>query len=262
MFRFDNTKCHRMPAHFGGYDYVAEGTCYHDTVTVSFSYATEKKLLEAHIPEAFELVRPELCIAFTQCRKVDWMAGSSYNLVTVSAPVRFNGARDHVEAPYVLVIWENKTAPILTGREETGFPKIYADIEDLHSFSENYFTNVSFEGNTFLRLHFSDAVPFAEQEIARMKNLPMDAIGWRYIPKVGGPGADLSQPILFPQECEVARAWAGKGAVQWTELSWLQNPGQAHIIKALAGLPMLETGPARMVEGAVTLKASLARVLE
>ena len=117
MFKFDDTKCYRMPAHFGGYDYAAEGTRYHDAVTISFSYTTEKTLLEAYIPEAFELVRPEVGVAFTQCRKIDWLAGSSYNLVLVSAPVRYSGARDHVEAPYVLVIWENKTAPILTGRE-------------------------------------------------------------------------------------------------------------------------------------------------
>ncbi len=262
MFRFDDTKCYRMPAHFGGYDYVAEGTRYHDNVILSFSYTTDRKMLEAYIPEAFELVRPELGIAFTQCRQVDWMAGSSYNLVMVSAPVRFNGARDQVEAPYVLVIWENKTTPILSGREETGFPKIYADIENLHSFSGNYFTNVSYEGNTFLRLHFCDAVPVAEQEPARIKIVPMDAIGWRYIPKVGGPGADLSQPVFFPQECEAARAWTGKGTVQWTELSWLQNPSQVRIIKALAELPILEMGPAMMMEGALVLKAPLARVLE
>lgn len=262
MFRFDDTKCYRMPAHFGGYDYAAEGTRYNDTVALSLSYTTERTMLEAYIPEAFELVRPELNFGFTQCRRVDWMAGSSYNLVQVSAPVRFDGARDRVEAEYVLVIWENKTTPILTGREETGFPKIYADIEDLHSFAGNYFTTVSYEGNTFLRLHFSDAVPVGEQELAGMKNMPMDAIGWRYIPKVGGPGADLSQPILFPQEAEVARAWTGKGAVQWTELSWLQSPSQAHIIKALAGLPLLEAGPAKMIEGAAVLKSPMARVLE
>ncbi len=262
MFRFDDTKCYRMPPHFGGYDYVAEGTRYRDNVSISFSYTTERTRLEAYIPEAFTLVRPEVSVSFTQCRGIDWLAGSFYNLVMVSAPVRFDGTRDHVEAPYVLVIWENKTTPILSGREETGFPKIYADIEDLHIFSGNYFTNVSFEGNTFLRLHFADAVPYSEQELARTKIVPMNAIGWRYIPKVGGPGADLSQPIFFPQECEVSGAWTGKGSVEWTELSWLQNPSQAQIIKALAELPMLAVGPATMLEGALVLKAPLARVLE
>lgn len=262
MFKFEDNKCYRMPPHFGGADYVAAGTRYRDNTVLAFSYLTERAKLEDYIPEAFELLRPEVSIGFTQCRGIDWMAGSFYNLVMVSAPVRFTGTRDKVEAPYVLVIWENKTTPILSGREETGFPKIFADIEDLHSFSGNFFTNVSFEGNTFLRLHFSDAVPLGEQELAKMKTVPMDAIGWRYIPKVGGPGADLSQPIFFPQECEVAKAWTGKGAVEWTELSWLQNPNQQHIIKALAGLPILEMTSAMMMEGEMVLKSPLARVLE
>ncbi|MHB9074575.1 MAG: hypothetical protein ACYC6G_13735 [Desulfobaccales bacterium] len=61
--------------------------------------------------------------------------------------------------------------------------------------------------------------------------------GWRYIPKVGGPGADLSQPILYPQCTEVTSAWVGKGIVQWTQLKPEQNPSQWHIIKALAELP-------------------------
>jgi len=262
VFKFEDTKCYKMPAHFGGSEYAAVGTRYHDTVSLLFSYATERHMLEAYIPDAFELVRPELSIGFTESRQIDWLAGSSYNLVMVSAPVRFNGTRDHVEAPYVLVIWENLTTPILSGREETGFPKIYADIEDLHIFSGSYSTTVSYEGNTFLRLEFSDAVPVSAEEIARMGTVRLDAIGWRYIPKVGGPGADLSQPILFPQECEVTRAWTGKGSVEWTVLTWRQNPSQAHIIKALAELPMLEMGPAVMQEGAIVLSAPRARVLE
>jgi len=262
MFRFDENKCYKMPAHFGGNDYVVASTRYHDTVNLSFSYSTDRAMLEAYIPEAFTLVRPEVSVGFSQCRGIDWMAGSYYNLVMVSAPVRFDGARDHVEASYVLVIWENKTTPILSGREETGIPKVFSDIEDLHVFEGQYFTSLSFEGNTFLALHFSEAVPFGEQELEAMKTVPMDMIGWRYIPKVGGPGAELSQPIFFPQYCEVKRAWRGKGALRWTELSWLQSPMQAHIIKALADLPILEMNEALMIEGEAVMSAPMARVLE
>ena len=262
MFKFDDNKCYKMPAHFGGSEYAAVGTRYHDTVTMMITYTTERSMLEAYIPDAFELVRPELSIGFTESRQIDWLAGSSYNLVAVTAPVRFDGKRDHVEAPYVLVIWENLTTPILSGREETGFPKIYADIEDMHVFAGVYSTTVSYEGNTFLRLAFSDAAAVSAEEIARMGTLQMDGIVWRYIPKVGGPGADLSQPILFPQECEVARAWTGTGKVEWTKLTWEQNPAQAHIIRALADLPVLEMKPAMMQEGALVLSSPRARVLE
>jgi acetoacetate decarboxylase len=56
------------------------------------------------------------------------MAGSGYNVIEVSAPVRFHGQRDRVDGQFALVVWENKTEPILGGREQTGIPKIYADI--------------------------------------------------------------------------------------------------------------------------------------
>jgi len=192
------------------------------------------------------------------------MAGSSYNLIQVGAPVRFNGKRDRVEGEFALVIWENNTDPILTGREQTGMPKIYADIEDLHIFQGHYFTNASFEGNTFLQMEMTGAQPLEERQLAQMKAAMADMkpFGWRYIPKVGGPGAELSLPILFPKRVEVEKAWTGGGAVQWTELSPKQNPMQSHIIKALAELPMIEMAPVMMVKGATVLMAAMARVLE
>jgi acetoacetate decarboxylase len=39
--------------------------------------------------------------------------------------------------------------------------------------------------------------------------------------------------------CEAKAAWMGRGAVQWTELTWEQNPMQWQIIKALADLPLI-----------------------
>jgi len=48
-----------------------------------------------------------LTVAFVMNRGVEWMAGGSYNLVAVNVPVRFDGAIDHVEGPFSLVVWEN-----------------------------------------------------------------------------------------------------------------------------------------------------------
>ncbi len=162
------------------------------------------------------------------------------------------------------MVWENKTWPILGEREETGIPEIHADIEDLHIIQPNYYTNASYEGNTFLRLEVLGAKPVDGQILAEMKTsaATMNALGWRYIPTVGCPGADLSQPILYPQGAEINSAWTGIGTVKWTQLSWEQNPGQWHIIKALAELPMLEMFPAVMIKGIVILKPNNGRVLE
>ena len=83
MFKFEDTKCYLMPAHFGGSDYGgADASLYYrDTVSLLFSYRTDGGRLANYLPEGFELIRPELNIGYQQCRQVDWMAGGAYNLI-------------------------------------------------------------------------------------------------------------------------------------------------------------------------------------
>ncbi len=260
MFKIDDNKCYQMPVQFSGYD--PAGTVYHNVVSITYTYTTDGDRLADFLPEGFELLRPELIISFSQNRECEFLAGSGYNLIGVIIPARFRGQHDRVDGQYVLVMWENKTQPILGGREQTGIPKISADIQDLHKIQQNYFTNASFEGNTFLRLELLGAQPVEGQKLAEMKaQLAERALfGWRYLPKVGGPGADLSQFILYPQSSETASAWIGKGAVQWTELTWQQSP-YFNIIKTLAELPIIDMAPAVMTQSVDILKVDQSRVL-
>lgn len=262
MFKIEDDKCYRMPVHFGGWAYQPVENAYHDIVNMIFSYKTDGELLSRYIPEGFELLRPELSVQYCQCREVDWMAGSGYNLIDVAAPVRFCGKKDQIEGTYSLVVWENRTDPILGGREETGVSKIFADIEDLHSIKDKRFAIASFEGNTFLSLGMTVADPVTGSAMEKFQNMPNNSMHWRYIPKVGGPGAEVSQPVLYPQRAELKQAWYGEGSLSWTALQYAQNPTQSHIIKALAELPVNEMFPAVLGKGAIYLTSTLARVLE
>jgi len=260
MFKFEEGKCYRMPAHFGGADFDPDAKAiYNDIVTLSFSYKTDGDRLSDYIPEGFELLRPELNISYQQCREVEWMAGSYYNLVTVSAPVRFNGRHDRIEGSFALVVWENKTTPILTGNM-MGVPKIYADIEDLHIIAGTYRSRLSYECSTFLQLEMTRLGPLSGEQVTAL-HMDVNSLGWRYIPKVGSPGADLSQPILFPMRSEPNAAWTGSGTVKWTELTWEQSPMQWHITKALTGLPIIEMNPVMMTQGRSCLMENRGRVL-
>ena len=64
------------------------------------------------------------------------------------------GQHDRLEGVFALVVWENKTTPILTGNM-MGVPKIFADIEDLHILGDNYRTRLSYEGSAFLQLEMA-----------------------------------------------------------------------------------------------------------
>ncbi|HRS86647.1 MAG TPA: acetoacetate decarboxylase family protein [Syntrophales bacterium] len=261
MFKIEKDKTYRMPAHFGGYVFdPAARAEYNDVVSLIYRYTTDGERLADYIPEGFEVTTPELVVQYQQCREVEWMAGSYYNLVSVTAPVRFQGRRDRLEGGYALVLWENKATPIQTGNM-MGVPKIYADIEDLHIVAGTYRTRLSFEGSTFLELETTDLKPLGEEEVRGLAT-DINSLGWRYIPKVGGPGADLSQFVLFPMRSEPERAWTGKGTIRWTKLTWDQNPMQWHIIAALADLPVIETAPVVMTKGRMTLMENRGRVLE
>ena len=265
MFKLEDNKCYMMPAHFGGHVFDPDQVLYYrDTVSLLFSYTTDGERLAGYLPEGFELTKPQLNVSYSQNRQIDWMAGSGYNLIQIGVPARFHGRRDRVDGEFALVVWESKTIPILGGREQTGMPKIYADIEDLRSYQQKTFTTASYEGNTFLRLEMTESQPVEGEQLAQMKALSADLkpFGWRYIPKVGGPGAELSQPILYPQSFEVNSGWVGGGSVQWTQLTPEQNSSQWYIIKALAELPMIEMAPVIMAKGALMLKPVQARVLE
>ena len=261
MFKFEEGKCYKMPAHFGGSYFDPDAKAiYDDVVTLIFSYTTDGEQLSNYVPEGFELTKPELSIEFQQCRQVEWMAGSYYDLVSVAAPVRFNGQRDRLEGSFSLVVWENKTTPILTGNM-MGVPKIYADIEDLHILADTYRTRLSFEGSTFLELEMIRHQPLDAEEVKAM-NTDINSLGWRYIPKVGAPGADLSQPILFPMHNEPNAAWLGSGKVKWTKLTWDQNPMQFYIINALAELPIIDMKPVILTQGREILTEARGRVLK
>ena len=126
MFRPQDDFTYLMPVHFGGGKFDPGTLVTQKATGLAVSYETERDLLENYIPEGFELLAPEVQVAFNKFTEINWMHGGQYNLINVSAPVRFHGKKDELDGAYTLVVWENKTAPILGGREQTGIPKIYA----------------------------------------------------------------------------------------------------------------------------------------
>ncbi|MDD3112099.1 MAG: acetoacetate decarboxylase family protein, partial [Methanofollis liminatans] len=119
MFRTQNDCTYLMPVHFGGGKFDPGTIVSQRTVALGITYETDGKLLENYIPEGFELLAPEVQVTFNKFTEINWMHGGYYNLINVAAPVRFHGKKDHLDGSYTLVVWENRTAPILGGREQT-----------------------------------------------------------------------------------------------------------------------------------------------
>lgn len=59
MFKFNDQKCYRMPAFFGGSDYNPVGLYYRDVMGINYTITTDGDRLADYLPQGFELLRPE-----------------------------------------------------------------------------------------------------------------------------------------------------------------------------------------------------------
>ncbi|MDT8899752.1 acetoacetate decarboxylase family protein [Anaeroselena agilis] len=261
MFRFDERLSYRMPAHFGGTEGSGcQSLPYDDVSSIMISYRTDEAKLSQYVPDEFEILEPVVLVNYSKCLGIRWMGGGHYSMLAVMTPARHS--RSGVEGAYILVIWENKTAPILGGREETGMPKIYADIPDYHQLDGRFTVHASHEGRAFVELELETQKALTAEELAGMNaNGRMNQLGWRYIPNVGRPGAALSHAVLYPADTTYRSGGSGVGRIVWTKASPALNPLQHHIINALTDLPVLEYRQGLFAKSALNLRGDLIREL-
>lgn len=261
-FKIREDFVYKMPAHFGGSEFYPVRTVYGDNTGIVIQYETVQEALLQYIPEVFELIEPVITLQYNNCRDVDWMAGGEYRLIQLTAPVKYIGNSEGLTGDYALVVWENLTCPIVGGREEDGVPKIFADISSERHFGDYWFTSASYESNTFLKLGFNRKEELAQSAIDQKNEDPkINLFGWRYLPNLGKGGASLSHATLYPQEVTVKKMWAGEGIIQWNILKPEEHPLQAHIIRALAELPIVKYTGGNMIKATARLNVGDSRAL-
>ncbi|HPY59337.1 MAG TPA: acetoacetate decarboxylase family protein [Methanospirillum sp.] len=255
---------HRMPAHIIGYAPQGGKWAYDDVTSITISYMTEMAPLRELIPEEFDIIEPLMVVNYQKCNAVQWMGGSEYSLVVVSTPARYMETKEPIDGAFHHVLWENKTAPILGGREEAGMPKVFADIPDYRRMDKSLSVNVSHEGRTFLEMELTMERPYTAEEIAGMNENHgrLIQLGWRYLPKVGPyPGAALSEATYYPVDNEYFSGSVCQGTIKWTELTQMQHPMQCSIISALAALPVSRYLEGSFKKGRSWMRMDLARSL-
>lgn len=249
---------YHMPVFFGPLPRKVTRRQYNDVTTIAVSYLTDREQLAKYLPPFFEVGEwPIITVSYACNKEVEWLAGRSYNLVGVTASVKFNGKEDQLEGALTLAMWENLTDPILTGREIKGIPKVYADISDHQVFKGRWQVNASHYGNQILTISADKLVRQSEQEMADAKKAMAGKdnwMGYKYIPNPNGLGAAISQATLFPSENIAKEVWLGQGEVHWEHLTWEQNPTQFHIVNALADLPNLGVVYTAVTKGTTDLE--------
>jgi hypothetical protein len=261
-YTFQPTAMYRMPTHFGpatgprrgpdGRGFPCETSP--KSTSVSVSFLTERDALEVHMPPGFSVgEEPVVTVTATYITEIDWLAGRGYNTLGVSWPATFRGQRDHVSGSFLSVLWENLADPIITGREELGFSKIYCELPTPNVYHGDYHCTASWLGFKFMDLRVSNLQEVPDDVRAAAEQPKGDGtLHYKYIPRTGEWGtADVAYAVLTPAATPNRRILSmqrGSGEVAFHPARWEDLPTQYQIVNAIHALPILEVRGATVVK--------------
>lgn len=275
-YRFQPGRIYRMPTHFGpamgprqgpdGRKFECEDNP--KTTTLAVSFLTNRDQLAALLPERFEVAgEPVVTVQASYMTEIEWLAGRGYNILGVSFPTTFHGEIDQVTGSFLSVLWENLTDPILTGREELGFAKIYCELPEPTVLRGKWHATASWLGFKFLDLEVDQLRQQSAAEIAAAKQADTSAgqLHYKYVPRTGEWGmADAAYACLSPaghSNLVVQERWIGEGTVKFRPARWEDMPTQYPIVNAFHALEIKAYRGASMTKSVGGEDLSTQRIL-
>lgn len=272
-YKLDPRQLYRMPTHFGpslGPRQGPDGRKFEcrdnpKVTTVSVSFLTNHEQLDDLLPENFAVEgEPVVTVAVSYIKEIEWLAGRGYNVLGVTWPAAFRGKRDEVTGSFLAVLWENLTDPIITGREELGYSKIYCEIPEPHVYAGTTHCTASWLGFKFLDF----SVRNCEQVDPATLPAPVGdgILHYKYMPRTEQWGsADAAYAVLTPASTpnrRVVEASVGEGAIKFQQAAWEDLPTMYPIVNAFAALEVKEIRRASIVKTIGGKDLSDQRVLE
>ena len=222
-----------MPTHFGpmtgprrgpdGKGYACIDTP--KSTSYSVSFLTNAEQLEELLPEGFALHgEPVVTVYQIHMKEIEWLAGRGYNIMGVTFPATYTGKRDRAMGPFLTVLWENMTEPILTGREQLGFAKIYCEMPEPAVCRGETRVIAHWQGFRFLDMKLTNMREVAPADhpapaAPRTDGVLTGLLHYKYIPRTGHWGeADAAYACLTPEEGSNSRLtglWQGDGTVEF-----------------------------------------------
>lgn len=256
--KLDEGAVYSMPLIMGTlFDRVGRpGRVYGRVETLGATFRTDPDAVRPLVPECFVVSdEPTVTVSFGDYDQVDFLAGGGYRVAYAGVSARFMG-EEPVDGLHILVMWENDTVPIVTGREMIGIPKFHADITPLRGVSDRALrATASVWGHEVMRI---EAEGFREQNMMvrrtaqkRVNETPW--LGYKHIPSFDGP-PDASYPMVVWNEVELAElSFAETAQISFGHAAETDIGQLAAIPKALGTLPVGDLVFASHAKGSAVL---------
>jgi Acetoacetate decarboxylase (ADC) len=236
----------RMPAIFGrqpGPRRRADGPGRHpadagSTLNTFVVARADANALVALLPRHFVLAGPLLIVEAISVDGLPWLAGRGYEVLVVSTPVIYlSAAGDEHRGRLALVVWEDCPDAIISGREELGWSKVYADAMVRSVDGDHVTYTVAWHGTEFFRMD------------VQLDGSPPGAGAWRagplmhyrVLPRTGDWGRlEVEQVTGQAQvsEPDPGAVRGGIGSFQFVPSTFARLPTLVHIVNGLAGISL------------------------
>lgn len=228
------------------------------STSYTVAFQAPKAQLATLLPAScFEIESPgdvsTASVSFTRLENLPWLAGHGYNYCGLYIhDVVCHGSEEEASGKYLSVLFENRADPITSGREELGFAKVYATIDEhIHAQREGAVTiQLGWEGTVFgeIRVPGTRAKQRSTptETTGRPAFQPCNILHYKYIPRTGSPGvADVEYPTVSPvpptSAASVEDSFYTTGPqVRFEDLGFEKLPTLHHIAAKLAGIEVLE----------------------
>ena len=211
-------------------------------LVIAVTALTEAERLEALLPPDCTLEgEPLVTMTMTFMSNIGWLAGRGYTILNVGFRIAHRSkSQGRLVGHFTPVCWENLADPIMTGREELGFSKIYADMPAPVIIGDSYSGSAGWLGFRFFEMEASDL----EEAPLVASTGPEGSFHYKFIPRTAALGTADAEYLEYAPRSTVSgnmrlvRKLAGKGRFRFHAARWEDVPFQYPIINALAALPV------------------------
>lgn len=259
--QIDRTKIHMMPL-IRGPLWDQKNLPKHRYASVEslmLQFETDPDAIPPLLPEPFKPGKePLVTVMFNDNNGVDFMAGGGYRFAVVSVAAQFDGEDGHLEGNYVLIMPEDRTLPIITGREWLGMPKFFTDISSIRVMEDGH---LRCEASMWGHLLFGiDIAPPLKKQNALIRKAASaqasksPAFGYKYIAAFDGP-PDADYPTVMWSDNHLDQLHLGKTGEFFVEEPTEQDIGEFKpIIDALRSLPVRKVRQTVHSQGSMVLR--------